>query len=258
MLEENKNNSNQFTLALNDLESLQASVRELKGRQLQILLIGLPIFLALLGPAFALILYPEKINKIYIGENEVILFAPWLFLLPITSLILSFAFLAIFFQKSTSIRRQEAYILLLQRYCSYGKFPEGYRGWVDTYAKYNQRIRTCDTPTINFANQISFWNIAPSGAFPLLAGFIFSVIPLISWFLTVKLSERIFPLNGEGGNWTFILIVLISGALVFASYYFITKYICRANNGKKSFRYFICFFEEILNDTSPYDPERKP
>lgn len=249
--ENDKTLSFKYHLALNDLESLQSSVRELKARQVHILLAGIPIFLALLGPAIALIIFPDNPGQKYQYS---------LYFLPIMIFLLSSAFLSVFFQKATSIRRQEAYILLLQRYCANGVFPKGYYGWNDTYAKYNQRVRDKNEINLdnNLTNQLSVQNIAPSGAFPFLVGLVFGTIPMFSLIITIIVSLVMFDPKENMFN-MFILptSIIIPSIIVMARYYGIYKYVQRATNGKKSFRYFVYAFEKILDEPKHYRPDLK-
>lgn len=114
----------QKDLALRDLESLQASARSLRGRQLQIFLLGVPIFFALLGTSFTMVLNPGGLT----GGNPP---PAWLISLPFTCLLLSFFMYGVYLQTRVSLAKQTAFCLILERALAGACFPPCYRGWTD-------------------------------------------------------------------------------------------------------------------------------
>jgi len=101
-------------------------------------------------------------------------------------------------------------------------------------------------------------NISPSGAFPFLVGLVFGTIPMFSLVIAIIVSFEIFsPGASKLEAVIFSASIIVPSIIVAARYYGIYKYVKRATNGEKSFRYFVHAFEKILGEPNHYTPDLK-
>ena len=244
-IEDNKKN-----LALLDIEALQSSVRDLKGRQFQMLITGLPIVIGLLGTTIGLLI--EGVGK---GTIEW-----WLTALPFSSIILAFSFLGIFMQKNASIRRQDAFTLVLQRYLALGKLPPCYRGWQDAYANFNKWVRYGGASfydiKLNTVSRETFWKLSradPSNVFRLIFGGIFSLVPIIAISLMMLIAyyaQVDFFLNS--------ILVALAVVILLLGYGLLAYGVHCASGEKGSFSFHVALFDKILHGAPIFSPPKEP
>ena len=242
---DNKQAAHQERLAFQDIDLLQASVKNLKDRQFQILMIGITVINGLLGTTAGFV-FPDGITE----DSHL-----WVILLPFVCVLFSFSMLAIFLQKNASIRRQDIFTLLLQRYISTDSLPPNYRGWVDAYANYNHFLRyggvnvyyenTNEFPS-HFKNSL----LAPADAFSLLTSTVFLLTPMVAISLMFFMA---ISLGIDTGSYT--ILVAITVTLATLAYAQIFKEFKAINRGKRSFRYLTVLFDKILKHAPEWDPK---
>ena len=236
----------QKNVAEMDLSAISSTIQNLKDRQFQLILAAIPILFGLLASIVKFISREgtEVVNDFY-------------YIIPPTTTILSVLFLAVFIQKTESIKRSTVFALILQRHLVMGSFPKCYRGWHDAFENYNHLIRHgTDRGSPFDVNELKEENIItkiPANSFNMLAVGLFMAIPVLSSFLMIYLFYM--QVTQENfGLVSYTTVVLVVGAfLVVAVYKFVKKY-KELTKGKRSFRYLLVLFSKILKYAPPFDP----
>jgi PilZ domain-containing protein len=233
---------NQKVIAQNDADALRKDVLHLKNCQFQLILGSLPIFAALAVP------YTKILHLLQSGgEPDSVYLA---ILVPIICIILSATMLVVFLQKTASIRRNLAFLMIIQRHLVMGSFPSCYRGWQDAYENYihitgqGKKYHNESSPT-----EKKILGITPSEAFTWFGIGALSIIPIIS---LISLWLVLYLTNTETAPYT--VIVSFSTILIVVFYVYIFYKIYLLLKGHQSFRNTLMVFSKILHEDQPFDP----
>ena len=234
----------QRVLALRDLEDLRAANRQQRLMQLQILLMGVPILLVLLGPTTSYLLgtgaSPHGIDPPW-----------WMLALPLGSLLFSFLLYTVFLHLAMSVTRQGSFALILERGLAESCLPPGYRGWSDAHAhlQRSERLRS-DAHTAPTADSRLVSGPEDWPALPLLqattATFVAILIGslVLMWWLAITLEISISAYTLLVAFSTLLVVIFLVGARRFRQ---------RLRSGDRSFRHFYVRFERVLALAGPYD-----
>lgn len=239
--------THQNALALSDISSLQASLRDLKARQFQLFLSSIPMFITIIGAFIASLV--DVLNST----------PEWLFplgFLPLAAGVLSYALFAVFLQKSSSINRMTAFSLLLQRAVALQWFPSGYRGWEDAYANYN-RIKKYGIPpksklhVDSRKDQGIKEHFLPADSFKILCASIYMAIPFLSVSVSLFIFHRaqISPLAYTLTVATCVVAVL-GASIAFGRQLYLLAW------GRKSFDHMLILFSKLLKYCPQYHMDR--
>lgn len=233
---------NQIPIAKNDLHALRRDVLHLKGCQFQLILGALPLFAA--QGATIMPMLSSLTDKGVESMPE------WAMLVPIVCAFLSYMMLIVFLQKTGSIRRNLAFVLILQRHMVRGGFPSCYRGWQDAYENYNHILRNGGKINYLDNSRIKQFNIIPTDAFAWLGVAVLGVIPIFSiiiFWIVIYLSKV--------GPGAYTAIVGGSTAIGVISYLYVFSKINALLRGDQSFRNTILLFSKILESSAPFERE---
>ncbi|RIL00273.1 MAG: hypothetical protein DCC71_18885 [Proteobacteria bacterium] len=234
----------QQRLALLDIELIDATIRDLKVRQFQLFISGLPLFVGLLGTTFSFLLSTAKTPW-------------WVMFLPLASLMLAVPMFAVFLQKSASLARHGAFKLLLQQYLVLGRFPAGYRGWEDAYASLNYAVKfglKANSPlhVPKLPHRVVRRRLIPGDSFKILNTGLFIAIPFIAVAAIFAISQKT---ASDALGWHTFVVVLMTVTLV-GCYAWVALYGWQVSRGKQSFDAMVVRFGKILDCLPPYDPYR--
>lgn len=241
----------QTELAKGDVLSLESAIRDMKARQFQMLLAGLPILIGLLGTSFGYV----------IEHNAADFDLPWwVLMVPLASMGISVPLLAVFFQKCASLARHEAFVLLLQRYMVGGSFPPLYRGWHDAYANLNHirrfNLGRSSPFRVPDLDQPSPWSrtFLPANTFRVFTTLGLAFVPPVGFLALVMLSIPFLASDSRPITVVVVTSVAAVAGLLALCYAGLVVYGLRVTRGRLSFRYSIVQFSRILNGCQMFDP----
>lgn len=157
----------------------------------------------------------------------------------------------VFLQKVESVRRYQAFCMLLQRYLIFGSFPHGYRGWYDAFENYTHRARHGSSAKYDVKpfRESNFSRRIPPDAFVWFGVTFLSGIPFISiilmWVMAIGMGVKIGPYTG------LVVATTLIGAIFYVWFWGQIKQLTR---GEKTFRYFAVIFGKLLKHAPPFDP----
>ena len=229
-------------LATMDFEALSTRVLHGKRWQFKLVTVGLTLFTVLLAPAFSFLLSPEKVPPW------------WVTLLPMAALLLALPMFAVFLQKIASAARQQAFILLLQRYLICDCFPKCYRGWHDAHANLNHLMKygaDARSPLKVSWPPEDTKRRFPADTFRIFGVFVFVIVPIISLAVLWALAY----MTGFGAS-VYTISVAITTALLLIAYTWFYRYMSKLVYGKLSYDYMVIAWSRILKYAPPFDPYR--
>ena len=229
---------NQKPIAQNDIDALRRDVLHLKNCQFQLILGALPVFAAQGA---------TTIPMLSLKAGEVI--PVWAISIPIICILLSYMMLIVFLQKTGSIRRNLAFVMILQRHMVMGSFPSCYRGWQDAYENYIQILRHGDKNKYIDGSGEKQFSIIPTDAFTWFGIAVLGVVPVLS---IVFLWTMLWLMKTEPNIYTIVVSGITVIGMILSLHVFYKIYVLL--RGNHSFRKTIVFFSKILKYSPPFNP----
>ena len=237
-------------MALGELGAQAALIRDLKGRQFQLYVGGLPVLLGLLGTGFGFLTQ-------FGGDDPVPLWVP---IFPLASIVVASVSLTVFMQKSASLSRHGAYSMILQKALATGRVPARYRGFEDAFATYNntQRARwkvgTAYGEGLELPNRGSNVRVFPNDYFRLFVYLTFALAGLVSLLQGVLLAFDYWRADPLAAFSTIGLILFFTLLWVPCGIYG-----SRVHRGRYSFVEMRNHFEIIMCECAEFDrPQASP
>lgn len=239
----------QREIALRDLDALEARARDSGSCQFQLFLTGIPVFLGLLGTAFAFILRTPLTGAPAIHS--------WVIVLPAASAMTAISMLVVLLRKSASIARCRALSLLLQRYLAAGRLPGRYRGREDALANLEHITRFG-------LLEGSLLTVEPMGKGAPVLRSIFSANSFAGLSILILLLVQALSLVGVwilallGGSDTGVHLVIAAVATSLVAAAGVNSYglIRRVYHGDLSTEYMVIQLSRILEHAAMFDPWR--
>ena len=238
----------QKVLVENDIDDLQGNIQGLKNCQFQLVLAAIPILFGIVAS-----------SVVFVTNQSVSNVGDFYFVLPPATIVMCCVMLAIFIQKTESIRRASAFTLILQRHLAMGSIPACYRGWHDAFENYNHFVRHGPEKSSPFnfppIQERNIKQKVPADSFTWLSVGLFTVVAVLSLILMIyalwlkmsdsSLTQLSFYLVASGSVSVFIVV----------SFWFYKKYKA-LTVGDRSFRYLVVLFSKLLKYAPPFDPYR--
>lgn len=135
--QQNKRLNSQAKLAVIDIEYLGGYRRDLISCQIRLFILTLTVSVALASAYFGLTYHSIATNQL--ANPNLSFWRTMVAALP-GALALACAFMVV--QKSTSIQRVDAYLLLLKQYLILEQYPREFKGWESEYRKFRNALKT--------------------------------------------------------------------------------------------------------------------